>query len=157
MLKKLPVAEIIVIALALAAGAGVYWYAHRDGGRLGESKERGAAIVAGLEAYRAQHGTYPEQLDELVPQYVPRIEAPTWGLERWRYRRFTPADVAALAAAAAERRPETTAAHPADAASDAGAPAGGDDIYFQLSVAANESGYPVLYYDYTARRWVLNN
>jgi hypothetical protein len=30
-------------------------------------------------------------------------------------------------------------------------------VYFQLSVAADESGYPVLYYDFAAQRWVLNN
>lgn len=145
-MKKLPVTEIVVILLALAAGAGIYWYAHRDEGRLEESKERGADIVAGLESYRARHGTYPEQLQDLVPEYVPRIEEPTWGLERWRYRRFTPDDVAALASAT-----------DSIAATDAGSRPAADEVYFQLSVAANESGYPVLYYDYTSRRWVLNN
>lgn len=129
MFRKLPIAEIVVVVLALTAGAGVFWYAHRDEGRLEESKERGAVIVQGLERYRSAHGTYPEVLEELVPAYAPEIAPPTWGLERWRYRRFTPGV--------------------ADAASD--------DVYFQLSVAANESGYPVLYYDFTARRWVLNN
>jgi hypothetical protein len=149
-MKKLPLVEIVVVVLALAAGAGVYWYAHRDEGRLAESKEHGAEIVAGLEVYRARHGTYPQRLEDLVPEYARRIEQPTWGLERWRYRRFTPEDVAALAAAAAD-----TVAAPA--AQRATAPGRDDEVYFQLSVAANESGYPVLYYDYTARRWVLNN
>jgi hypothetical protein len=148
-MKKLPLVEIVVVVIALAAGAGIYWYAHRDEGRLAESKEHGAEIVAGLEGYRARHGTYPERLEDLVPEYATRIEQPTWGLERWRYRRFTPQDVAALAAAAAD----TTIAAPAAQPSQHGR----DEVYFQLSVAANESGYPVLYYDYTARRWVLNN
>jgi type II secretory pathway pseudopilin PulG len=132
MSKKWPVVEIVVIVLVLAAGAGVYWWAHRDQGQLEESKERGAVIVEGLEAYRARHGTYPAALEELVPDYAERIEPPSWGLERWRYRRFTPEELAAVA--------DTTGR-----------------VYFQLSVAANQSGYPVLYYDYTARRWVLNN
>jgi hypothetical protein len=131
MMKKLPVAEIVVITLVLLAGVGVFWWAHRDHGQLEESKERGAAIVAALESYREHHDTYPAELAELVPDHAARIEEPTWGLERWRYRRFTPEDVAAGA--------------------------GRDEVYFQLSVAANASGYPVLYYDYTARRWVLNN
>jgi hypothetical protein len=131
MMRKLPVAEIVVIALALLAGVGIYWWAHRDEGRLEESKERGAVIVSGLEEYRARHGTYPDALDDLVPRYAVSVEPPTWGLERWRYRRFTPEEVAAGA--------------------------GSDEVYFQLSVAADESGYPVLYYDYTGRRWVLNN
>jgi hypothetical protein len=131
MKRKLPVVEIVVITLALAAGGFVYWWAHRDEGRLEESKERGAVIVEGLQRYRAAHGTYPPELEELVPDYAPRVEPPTWGLERWRYRRFTPEELAQGA--------------------------GDDAIYFQLSVAANASGYPVLFYDYVGRRWVLNN
>jgi hypothetical protein len=151
MLKKLPIAEIVVVVLALAAGVGVYWWAHRDEGRLEESKERGSVIVQGLESYHARHGIYPESLDDLVPDHAPGIEPPTWGLERWRYRRFTPEDVAAAASAAAY-----SPAAPG-AAGVAAATGGADRVYFQLSVAANQSGYPVLYYDYTARRWVLNN
>lgn len=172
--KKLPVTEIVVVLLALLAGAGVYWWAHRDQGSLEQSKEVGAAIVEGLEMYRARHGTYPATLEELVPEYIPRVEPPTWGLERWRYRRFTPDDIAAAAAMAASppgaapaadtQGPGASAAAPggqaggAPGADGASAPAGGGAaVYFQLSVAANQSGYPVLYYDYTFRRWVLNN
>lgn len=136
MSRRLPVPEIVVTALAIAAGVGVYWYAHRDEGALEESKARGAAIVQALEAYQTDTGVYPEALDRLVPSYLPGIEPPTWGLERWRYRRFTPTEV--------------MTAPDAD-------PGGDEYVYFQLSVARNESGYPVLYYDYTARRWVLNN
>jgi type II secretory pathway pseudopilin PulG len=131
--KKLPWLEITVVALALAAGVAVFMYAHRDDGRLEESKVRGAAIVTALGAYRAERGTYPETLQELVPRYLAEVEPPTWGLERWTYRRFTPADVSA-----------------ADDAED-------DVVLFQLSVAANESGYPVLFYDLAATRWVRNN
>jgi type II secretory pathway pseudopilin PulG len=130
-MRKLPIPEIVVVTLALAAGAGVYWWAHRDQGQLEESKERGAVVVAALQSYRERHDTYPAELADLVPEHASRIDEPSWGLGRWRYRRFTPGDVAADAAA--------------------------DEVYFQLSVAANESGYPVLYYDYTGRRWVLNN
>jgi hypothetical protein len=48
MIKKLPWAEIVITMLALAAGVGVYMYAHRDEGRLEASKERGAQVVAAL-------------------------------------------------------------------------------------------------------------
>jgi hypothetical protein len=133
MIKKLPWTEIAVTAVALAIGAGVYIYAHRDQGALEESKRRGARIVQALAAYESQHGTYPETLNELVPRQLAQVEPPTWGLQRWTYRRYTPAEVSGSAAAAA------------------------NEVYFQLSVAASESGYPVLYYDLTARRWVLNN
>lgn len=129
--KKLPWPEIVITALVVILGAGVYLYAHKDEGALEASKERGAEIVAALEAYHAEHGTYPEQLEELVPARLPSLEQPTWGLGRWRYRRYTPADIHESA--------DTT------------------NVYFQLSVAADESGYPVLYYDTAAERWVLNN
>jgi hypothetical protein len=126
-------AEIVVTALALALGIGVFAYAHRDTGTLEESKRRGAAIVEALERHRAAEGTYPGTLEALIPSYVTRIHPPTWGLRRWRYRRYT-------------------AAHGTHtAATDT------STVYFQLSVAANDRGYPVLYYDIARRRWVLNN
>jgi hypothetical protein len=126
-------AEITITTLAVAAGVGVFAYAHRHEGRLEESKQRGAAIVQALERYRVEAANYPEALDALVPRYLPAIEPPTWGLRRWRYRRYAVAELARRAA------PDTSAR------------------YFQLSVAANESGYPLLYYDFAGRRWVLNN
>lgn len=129
--KNLPWAEIVVTALVVVLGAGVYLYAHKDEGALEVSKDRGAQIVAALESHRTQHGTYPDQLEDLVPARLPSLEQPTWGLGRWRYRRYTPADVNETA--------DTTS------------------VYFQLSVAADDSGYPVLYYDFAAKRWVLNN
>jgi type II secretory pathway pseudopilin PulG len=129
--RKLPVLDVVVAMLVVAAGVFVYWWAHRYDGRLEESKDRGAVIVDALERYRAAHGTYPDTLAELVPGYVPSIEAPTWGLGRWHYRRFTPAEKAA--------------------------DTGTDEVFFQLSVAANDSGFPLLFYDYVGGRWVLNN
>jgi hypothetical protein len=137
MSRKWPIPEIAVVALALGAGVAVYWYAHRDEDALEESKARGAAIVQALDAHRTDTGEYPAGLDDLVPRYLPYVDPPTWGLERWRYRRFTPSDV-------------MTVAEPGRVEDE-------EYVYFQLSVARDESGYPVLYYDYAARRWVLNN
>lgn len=117
--------------LVLALGVSVYAYAHRHEDELEESKIRGAAIVTALDEYLRQNATYPEQLSQLVPTYVPAIEPPVWGLQRWRYRRYMP--------------------------QHAGEMADSSTVYFQLSVAADESGYPVLYYDFSTRRWVLNN
>lgn len=134
MIKKLPWPEIVVTLVAVAIGVTVYIFAHRDTGPLEESKEIGAELVDALYRYRADQGTYPEALERLVPGYIASVQPPVWGLKRWRYRRWTAADVAPGGAAA-------------DSASE----------YFQLSVAQNESGYPVLYYDLAARRWVLNN
>lgn len=133
MIKKLPWAEILVTVLALAAGIAVYVYAHRDEGRLKESKLRGTAVVEALHEYRAEHGAYPDSLARLVPEYVAAIEPPTWGLRRWTYRTWAPVGDARDTAVAPGR------------------------MLFQLSVAAGDSGYPVLYYDVVAERWVLNN
>jgi hypothetical protein len=126
-------AEITITTLAVAVGVGVFAYAHKDEGRIEESKQRGAAIVQALERHRAEEGDYPAVLDALVPRYLAAIDPPTWGLRRWRYRRYTAAEIARRAAADSSM------------------------LYFQLSVAANEGGYPVLYYDFAGRRWVLNN
>lgn len=140
MQSKLPWPEIIVTAFVIAAGAGVYAYAHRDEGSLEASKRRGEQLVAALHTYQREHGTYPEQLEDLVPEHLATIEQPTWGLQRWRYRRYAPA-----------------AAVPPEHGDSAVRVGSAEPVYFQLSVAADESGYPVLYYDFTARRWVLNN
>jgi type II secretory pathway pseudopilin PulG len=128
MIGKVPWPEVVVIALVLAIGGGVFLYAHKDEDSLEESKRRGADIVEALAEYRADHGTYPNQLAMLAPRYVDAVEPPTWGLREWRYRTYTP-----------------------------GALMHDDDRYFQLSVAANESGYPALYYDVRTGRWALNN
>jgi hypothetical protein len=133
MIKKLPWAEIVVSLVVVALGAGVYIYAHRDTGDIEESKRVGAVLVEALYRHRAERGTYPDSLEQLVPDYVESVAPPTWGLRRWRYRRYTSADVSATTAPDSARE------------------------YFQLSVAAAASGYPVLYYDLEARRWVLNN
>jgi hypothetical protein len=165
MIRKLPVAEIAVAVLAVTAGVGVYAWAHNDQGALAESKARGAEIVAALESYHGRHGTYPAELAALVPDHLPSVRQPTWGLERWRYRRFTAEDVTgvavtgiaerALAGAAATSVPD---AAPATAADSTARPDGAEaEVFFQLSVARNASGYPVLYYDFAAQRWVLNN
>jgi hypothetical protein len=155
MMRKLPLTEIAVVTLAVLAGVGIYMWAHADQAELEESKRLGADIVMALQAHRAQTGTYPAELQDLVPAYLPAVRQPTWGVQRWTYRRYTPAEVKAEALAPADdvagagASPRATAYVPDTS--------GGDPFYFQLSVAQNESGYPVLYFDYTARRWVLNN
>jgi hypothetical protein len=122
-----------VIAFVVVVGAGVYLYAHKDEGALQESRQRGGVLVQALETYREEHGSYPERLDTMVPEFIAGVEPPTWGLRRWRYRAYAPH------------------ASPMTDADDT------ERTYFQLSVARDESGYPVLYYDFATRRWVLNN
>lgn len=155
--SKLPWPEILVTALVVLAGAGVYLYAHRDEGALEESKRRGEQLVEALRAYESAHGTYPDALADLVPEHIETIEPPTWGLQRWRYRRYSPADAIEAAADSGGRRRSRPASLRADSSTAEGAvprEQPSDHAYFQLSVAADESGYPVLYYDFASHRWV---
>lgn len=85
---KLSVAEIVIALLVVAAGVGVYVYAHRDEPAIERTKERGAIVVGALEAYRAQTGRYPDSLPQLVPSLIDSVPAPEWG-DRWSYRTFS--------------------------------------------------------------------
>jgi hypothetical protein len=42
-------------------------------------------IVAALEKYRTEHGTYPERLSDLVPKYIAEIKPPRYGAKKWDY------------------------------------------------------------------------
>ncbi|MBV6394300.1 MAG: hypothetical protein KPEEDBHJ_03554 [Anaerolineales bacterium] len=48
---------------------------------VGEKAEKGyaasAPVIAALEAYKADHGSYPEKLDQLVPDYLPSVPVKT--------------------------------------------------------------------------------
>jgi hypothetical protein len=52
---------------------------------VGEKADKGYAacepVIAALEAFRAAHGAYPEQLAELVPEYVPDAPVKTDDLD----------------------------------------------------------------------------
>lgn len=79
-------APFLVFGFALLLGVAVYAYAHKDVGDVEAAKAQGAALVAALEAYRAEHGEYPASLEALTPDPLPRIDPPAWGLG-WNYER----------------------------------------------------------------------
>jgi len=85
-MRKLPWPEITIVVLVLAAGLGVFLYAHRDQDDLEGTKDRGEQIVTALEAYRSAEGEYPDSLPQLAPRFVPQVEPPLWGMQQWRYR-----------------------------------------------------------------------
>jgi hypothetical protein len=39
-----------------------------------------AAVISALESYRGEHGSYPDALEDLVPQYLPEVPHPRMGL-----------------------------------------------------------------------------
>lgn len=45
----------------------------------------GNTIVEALEKFHNDHGRYPDALTELVPNYLPEIPPPVWGLRKWKY------------------------------------------------------------------------
>lgn len=52
---------------------------------VGEKAEKGyalsAPVIAGLEEYKADHGSYPEKLDQLIPDYLSSVPTKTAELE----------------------------------------------------------------------------
>lgn len=182
MIRKMPWPEIAVIMLVLTVGGGVFLYAHKDEDSLEESKRRGADIVRALAEYRTDLGTYPDQLSTLVPDYIDAVEPPTWGVQQWRYRTYAAGSTAVQepvqtpsqfpvqqpVQGPVQTPPQIPVRQPPQNPVQAPiqqpvpepvprAVVRDDERYFQLSVAANESGYPVLYYDFRTGRWVLNN
>jgi type II secretory pathway pseudopilin PulG len=117
--KKLPLAELVVALVVLAAGVGVYLFAHRDQSAIEATKQSGDLIVAALERHRDDTGRYPDALERLVPGQLGRVPPPAWG-EQWMYGTFE------------------------------------DGAHAELSVRRPD-GRLTLRYDFTARRWALDN
>jgi hypothetical protein len=53
--------------------------------RVESSKKKGSGIVAAIDRYKSDHGKFPENLSQLVPQYIDRIEKPDAGDMDWLY------------------------------------------------------------------------
>ena len=49
------------------------------------TEKRGNPVVGALKLYRADHGRYPQSLQELSPRYLDSIPPPSWGLKTWIY------------------------------------------------------------------------
>lgn len=50
-------------------------------------QQPGNAIIAALQRYRSEQGSYPVSLEELVPRYLDDMPQPLWGERKWRYLR----------------------------------------------------------------------
>jgi hypothetical protein len=51
------------------------------------TRERARALVAAVEQYKLVHGDYPQTLEGLVPEVLPRIDPPLVGDGVWQYTR----------------------------------------------------------------------
>src|SRR6058998_2375239 len=50
-----------------------------------ETKRRGDVILHALEQYRLRTGAFPNDLKQLVPEYVKEIPQPSVGARSWEY------------------------------------------------------------------------
>jgi hypothetical protein len=57
----------------------------------------GDQIVAALEKYKAQRGSYPDVLSELEPNYIGHITVPRYGEQKWSYVHYCKNDSFGLA------------------------------------------------------------
>jgi hypothetical protein len=48
----------------------------------------GALTMLALAEFQREHGTFPDSLDELVPQFLPRLPVDFGDLQTLRYRRL---------------------------------------------------------------------
>ena len=56
--------------------------------KLDETERRGDIVVEALEHYREANHEYPEQLSDLIPDYINEISLPAWGLKEWFYEKY---------------------------------------------------------------------
>lgn len=74
------------ILLVTQTTIGRHFWAWSEG-RVRASQLAGDQIIKGLAAYHADHGSYPSEIDGLVPKYLIAIPRPRAGDKKWRYRR----------------------------------------------------------------------
>jgi len=68
-----------------------------DKSSIASDKLVGDQIIAALEKYKAQRGSYPDVLSELEPDYVGHITPPRYGEKKWNYIHYCKNDSFGLA------------------------------------------------------------
>lgn len=68
-----------------------------DKASVAEDKLIGDQIVAALEKYKAEQGSYPDVLSQLEPTYISHITPPHYGERRWDYIHYCTNDSFGLA------------------------------------------------------------
>ncbi len=60
-------------------------------------ERNGDQIIAALEKYKTERGSYPDVLSQLEPTYISRIVPPRYGQGRWDYIHYCKNDSFGLA------------------------------------------------------------
>ncbi len=85
MYRKRFVVYAIVIVVTLTLFTVQYVKDKADQIKYDQTRQIGEEIVAALLKYKMDKGVYPDELVQLVPNYINSIEQPVWGDCVWSY------------------------------------------------------------------------
>lgn len=72
---RITAATVLLVSILACQGAGIFPTEEPPG--VGEKAEKGYAasqpVITALESYKLDHGSYPDTLIELVPDYLPSV------------------------------------------------------------------------------------
>jgi hypothetical protein len=75
---------LAILMIGLTLGACNNW----SKARVTETKQRGDVIRKALQQYHDGQGVYPNDLQVLIPKYLPKLLPPTVGNGTWTYETF---------------------------------------------------------------------
>lgn len=77
---------ILAVGISLLLVAAIYEVAGEWSElNIARSKACGDKVIEALNAYKKDQRRYPDNLEQLVPKYLPMVPEPTAGTRRWRY------------------------------------------------------------------------
>ncbi len=84
-MTRIPLVAVICLSVASTACDRTWDESKWTDANFTATKAEGDAIVAALEAYKSQKGTYPATLGALVPEFMVGIPDPSTGWPEWGY------------------------------------------------------------------------
>ena len=80
--------KLVAIMIVLLGCSCLYvWFYNVDGPTPQKGQEQAAELMAALEEYKQQEGTYPADLSELKPDYLSTLPQPSWRTQ-FEYKTF---------------------------------------------------------------------
>jgi hypothetical protein len=77
--------RVITVVVWLCSLASCVNWSDAD---VAETKRRGDLVRQALEQYRSRTGTFPRELQSLVPTYIDTIPKPRVGRKVWKYETY---------------------------------------------------------------------
>jgi hypothetical protein len=66
------------LAIALLCSSTQVWFYNLDAPGIDKGQEMAQPVIAAIVSYRQMQGKYPDQLDDLIPEYIAAIPKPSW-------------------------------------------------------------------------------